>query len=182
MLECARHLRTQQPAPAAQRHRTTRLNKKTRPKQIIRHLQTPQKRRVIAPKRPIGMKLCKPFDGTQRSLRRRQHTPIMLKAEQIRLGFRDIVGSNMTPQPHELGIVMRCEQRTLLGRLRESREHPIPRQRVASRMLVLENGIRHFHHHHIGQMDHRRRCCRRQTSRSVPGRPVFCPQTLQIGT
>lgn len=98
------------------------------------------------------MKLRKPFDGTQRSLRRRQRIPIMLKTEQIRLGLRNIIGSHMTPQPHELGIVMRCEQRTLLGRLRESREHPIPRQRVASRMLVLKNGIRHFHHHHIEEM------------------------------
>ena len=43
------------------------------------------------------MKLCKPFDGTQRSLRRRQYTPIMLKAEQIRLGLRNIIGSHMTP-------------------------------------------------------------------------------------
>ncbi len=160
MLECARHLRTQQPAPAAQRHRTTRLNKKTRPKQIIRHLQTPQKRRVITPKRPIGMKLCKPFDGTQRSLRRRQYIPIMLKAEQIRLGFRDIVGSNMTPQPHELGIVVCHKQHALFSRLREPGKHPIPRQRVTSRMFVFENGIRHFHHHHIGQMDHRHRCLR----------------------
>ena len=68
-IERARHLRTQQPAPAAQRHRTTRLNKKTRPEQIVRHLQTPQKRRVIAPKRPIGMKLRKALNSPQRSLR-----------------------------------------------------------------------------------------------------------------
>ena len=106
------------------------------------------------------MKLRKPFDGTQRSLRRCQRIPIMLKTEQIRLGFRDIVGSNMASQPHELGIVMRCEQCTLLGRLREPREHPVPCQRVASRMLVFENGIRHFHHHHVRQMDHRHRCLR----------------------
>lgn len=84
----------------------------------------------------------------------------MLKTEQVRLGLRDIVGSNMASQPHELGIVMRCEQRTLLGRLREPREHPIPRKRVASRMFVFENGIRHFHHHHVRQMDHRHRCLR----------------------
>ena len=76
----------------------------------------------------------------------------MLKTEQVRLGLRDIVGSNMASQPHELGIVMRCEQRTLLGRLCEPREHPVPRQRIASRMLVFENGVRHFHHHHIGEM------------------------------
>lgn len=88
----------------------------------------------------------------------------MLKTEQVRLGLRDIVGSNMASQPHELGIVMRCEQRTLLGRLREPREHPIPRQRVASRMFVFENGIRHFHHHHVRQMDHRHRCLRWQMS------------------
>ena len=87
-----RRLRTQQPASCTQRHRATSLNKKTRPEHIIRHFQTPQKRRVIAPKRPIGMKLCKPFDGTQCSLRRRQYTPIVLKAEQIRLGLCDIIG------------------------------------------------------------------------------------------
>ena len=32
--------------------------------------------------------------------------------------------------------------------------------RVASRMFVFENGIRHFHHHHVRQMDHRHRCLR----------------------
>ncbi len=34
----------------------------------------------------------------------------MLKAEQIRLGLRNIIGSHMTPQPHELGIVVRHKQ------------------------------------------------------------------------
>lgn len=68
----------------------------------------------------------------------------MLKTEQVRLGLRDIVGSNMASQPHELGIVMRCEQRTLLGRLREPREHPIPRQRVASRSLCLRTVLGTF--------------------------------------
>ena len=98
------------------------------------------------------MKLRKTLNSPQRSIRRLQCIPIMLKTEQVRLGLRDIVGSNMASQPHELGIVMRCEQRTLLSRLREPREHPVPRQRVASRMLVFENGVRHFHHHHIGEM------------------------------
>ena len=41
-----RRLRTQQPASCTQRHRATCLNKKSRPKQIIRHLQTPQKWRL----------------------------------------------------------------------------------------------------------------------------------------
>ena len=59
-----RRPRTQQPASCTQRHRATCLNKKSRPKQIIRHLQTPQKCHVITPKRPIGMKLRKPSDGT----------------------------------------------------------------------------------------------------------------------
>lgn len=56
------------------------------------------------------MKLRKPFDGPQRSLRRRQRIPIMLKTEQVRLRLRDIVGSHMAPQPHELGIVVRHKQ------------------------------------------------------------------------
>jgi len=56
------------------------------------------------------MKLRKPFDGTQRSLCRRQYIPIMLKTEQIRLGLRNVIGPHMTPQPHELGIVVRHKQ------------------------------------------------------------------------
>lgn len=106
------------------------------------------------------MKLCKPFDGTQRSLRRRQYNPIMLKAEQIRLGLRNIIGSHMAPQPHELGIVVRHKQHALFSRLREPGKHPIPRQGVTCYVLVFKNGIRHFYHHHIGQMDHRRCCLR----------------------
>ena len=159
-----RRLRTQQPTSCTQRHRATCLNKKSRPKQIIRHLQTPQKCRVITPKRPIGMKLRKPFDGTQRSLRRRQLIPIMLKTEQIRLGLRNIIGSHMTPQPHELGIVVCHKQHALFSRLREPGEHPISRQGVTCCILVFKNGIRHFHHHHIGEMGHCHRCRRRQTS------------------
>lgn len=169
----ARRPWTQQPASCTQRHRATCLNKKSRPEQIIRHLQTPQKRRVITPKRPIGMKLRKPFDGTQRSPRRRQRIPIMLKTEQIRLGFRNIISSHMTPQPHELGIVVCHEQCALFSRLREPGKHPIPRQGVTRCMLLFENGIRHFHHHHIGQMGHRRCCLRWQMSQSVTGRPIF---------
>ena len=98
------------------------------------------------------MKLCKPFDGTQRSLRRRQCNPIMLKAEQIRLGLRNVIGPHMTPQPHEIGIVVRHKQHALFSRLREPGKHPIPRQGVTCRLLVFKNGIRHFHHHHIREM------------------------------
>ena len=95
------------------------------------------------------MKLRKTLDGPQRPLRRRQRIPIMLKTEQMRLGLRNIIGSHMPSQPHELGIVMGCKQRPLLDRLREPREHPVPRQRVTSRMPMLADGIGHFHHHQI---------------------------------
>ena len=104
------------------------------------------------------MKLRKPFNSPQRSIHRRQYIPIMLKTEQIRLGLRDIIGSHMTPQPHELGVVMRCEQRTLLPCLREPREHPVSCQCVTSRMFMLADGTGHLHHHHISQTSHRL-CC-----------------------
>lgn len=125
------------------------------------------------------MKFRKPSDSPQCSLRWRQCIPIMLKTEQVRLGLRDIVGSNMAPQPHELGIVMRCEQRTLLGRLREPREHPVSCQCVTSRMFMLADGTGHLHHHHIRQTNHCLCCPPRQTSQSVTGRRHLSFQMLQ---
>lgn len=178
-LKCIRRLRTQQPAPTAQRRRAARLNKKTRAEQIIGHLQPPQKCRVVSPKRPIGMKLRKPLDGPQCPLRRRQQIPIMLKAEQMRLGLRDIIGPHMAPQPHELGIVVGYKQRTLLPCLREPREHPVSCQCVTSRMFMLADGTGHFHHHHIRQTNHCLCCPPHQTSHSVTGKRHLSLQMLQ---
>lgn len=160
LFKCTRRLRTQQSTPHTQCHRTTRLDQVTRPEQIIRHLQTPYQRGIISPKRPIGVKLGKPLDGPPRPLRRRQRIPFMLKTEKVRFGLRNIVCAHMAPQPHELGIVVRHKRHALFSRLREPGKHPIPRQGVTCCMLVFKNGIRHFHHHHIEKMGHRR-CYRR---------------------
>ena len=51
-LKCIRRLRTQQPAPTAQRRRAARLNKKTRAVQIIGHLQPPTEVPRRIPKTP----------------------------------------------------------------------------------------------------------------------------------
>ena len=182
LLKHTRRLRTQQPTPHTQCHRTSRFDQVTRPEQIIRQLQTPQKCCVIPPKRPIGMKPRKPLDGPPRPLRRHQRIPFMLKTEQIRLGLRNIIGSHMTPQPHEFGIVVCHKQHALFSRLREPGKHPIPRQGVTCCMLVFKNGIRHFHHHHIGEMGHRRCCRRRQAPRPVTVTGTSSRQTLQIET